>query len=108
MKKISLSIVTLLVTLVFFAPLAYSADTLIANTVSSEPATIVVVEAPQQVNVEASFINVISDLMDSDVGYQLNESAAISLVYCPFAIEQNEVQLDQVNSDIYVGLKFTF
>jgi hypothetical protein len=49
-----------------------------------------------------------SALMDSVVGYQLNESAAISLVYCPFAIEQNEIQLDQVNSDIYVGLKFSF
>ena len=108
MRRVCLSIVTVLAALVFFAPLAYSADALIANTVSSETATIVVVEAPQQVNVETSFVNVISDLMDSDVGYQLNESAAISLVYCPFAIEQNEIQLDQVNSDIYVGLKFSF
>jgi len=108
MRRVCLSIVTVLAALVFFAPLAYSADALITNTVSSDPAIIVVVEAPQQVNVETSFVNVISDLMDSDVGYQLNESAAISLVYCPFAIEQNEIQLDQVNSDIYVGLKFSF
>jgi len=108
MRRVYLSMVTLLVALVFFAPLAYSADTLIANTVSSEPATVVVVEAPQQVNIETSFVNVISDLIDSDVGYQLNDSAAISLVYCPFSIEQNDIQLDQASSDIYVGLNFSF
>jgi hypothetical protein len=108
MKKISLSIVTLLATLLFFSSLAYSADTLIANTDFSDPATVATVKAPQQVDVETSFVNVISDLMDSDVGYQLNESAAISLVYCPFDIEQNDAQADQPTSDIYVGLKFTF
>ncbi len=107
MKKITLSIVTLLATLVFFAPITCSADTS-ATTVSSAPAAVAVVEAPQQVNVETSFVNVISDLMDSDVGYQLNDSAAISLVYCPFAIEQNDTRSDLPSSDIYVGLKFSF
>ena len=105
MKRISLSIVSTLVVLILFAPLAYSADTLILTAGSSEPAAVVAVEpAPQEV----SFVNIISDLMDSDVGYQLDDSAALSLVYSPFATEQNDTYTDQPASEIYVGLKFTF
>ena len=109
MKKISLSIATLLATLVFFAPLAYSADILFSTAVSSESAAVVAVEPqPQQVNVETSFVNVISDLMDSDVGYQFSESIAISLAYNPFSPDQDDIRDHQLDSDVYVGLKFSF
>ncbi len=109
MRRISLSIVSTLVILVLFASLAYSADTLIITAVSSEPAAVVAVEpVPQQVNIEASFVNVISDLMDRDVGYQFDDFAAITLVYSPFVTEQNDAHTDQPASDIYVGLKLAF
>ena len=105
MRRISLSIISTLIILVLFASFAYSADTLILTAVSAEPAAVVAVEpAPQ----EASFVNIISDLMDSDVGYQLDDSAALSLVYSPFATEQDDAYTDQPASEIYVGLKFTF
>ena len=109
MRRISLSIVSTLVVLVLFASLTYSADTLILTAGSSEPATAVAVEpAPQQVSIEASFVNVISDLMDSDVGYQFDDFAAITLVYSPFVTERNDAYASQPASDIYVGLRFSF
>ena len=105
MRRIGLSIVSFLTVLLLSIPLAYSADTSIFTTVSSEPVAVVAVEpAPQQVN----FVKVISELMDSDVGYQLDDFAAITLVYSPFAIEKNDAHADQPGSDIYVGLKFSF
>jgi len=109
MRRVSLSIVLILATLVFFAPLAYSADTSTATTVSFVPTSVTAVDlVPQQVNIETSFVKVISDLMDSDVGYQLDESAAITLVYCPFVTEQSDIQFGQSASKIYVGLNFSF
>ena len=109
MRRVSLSIVSLLAVLMFSAPLAYSADILIPMTASADPVAVAAVEpALQQVNVETTFVNAISDLMDSDVGYQLDEFAAISLVYSPFATEQSDTQIDQPASDIYVGLRFSF
>ena len=105
MRRVSLSIVLLLAILVLFAPLAYSADTLTAATVSSEPISVTAVDlVPQKI----TFVNVISDLMDSDVGYQLDESAAITLVYTPFATEQIDLRAGQSASEIYVGLNFSF
>ena len=109
MRRVGLFIVSLLIVLVLSIPLAYSADTPIPTAVSSEPAAVFAVEpVPQQVNLEATFVNSISDLLDSDVGYSLDESLAISLVYSPFASERSDAQANQSASDIYVGFKFSF
>ena len=109
MRRICLSIVSFLTVLTLSTPLAYSADAPISTTASSDPAAVVAVEpAPQQVNIEASFVNVISDLMDRDVGYQFDDFAAITLVYSPFVTEKNDAYTDQPGSDIYVGLRLAF
>ncbi len=92
-----------------FLPLAYSADISTFTTVSSAPTSAVAVDlVPQQVNIKTSFVKVLSDLLDSDVGYSLDGSAAITLAYSPFASEQSDIQENQPASDIYVGLKFAF
>jgi len=106
MKKVTLSILSFLVISMALTSFAYSADT---GVVSSESAAVVAVApAPQQVDVETSFVNVISDLMDSDIGYQLNDSTSISLAYSPFSEERSDVQDHQLDSDVYIGLKFSF
>ena len=109
MKKISLSILSLLATLVFFTSLAYSADPKIPTTASPEPAAVVAVElAASGGNTETSFVNVMLNLLDSDVEYRLNESTTIILAYSPFTTQQNDVQTYQPASNISIGLKFSF
>lgn len=113
MKKISLSILLCLATLVFITSLAYSADPQIPTTASSEPsmAPVTVVDmklAAPRGNTEASLVNVILNLLSSDVEYSLNESTAIILAYSPFATPEGDAQIYQPTSNISVGLKFSF
>ena len=113
MKKLSLSILSFLATLVFFTSLAYSAAPQIPTTASPEPgmtpaAIVAVKSASSEGIIDASFVNSMINLMASDVEYSLNESTAVILACSPFADQQSDDYLSQPTSNISVGLKFSF
>lgn len=114
MKRICLSILSCLATLVFFTTLAYSAEPQIPTATSSGPSmvpasAVTVTPAPFEAKTDVFLVNVIINLLASEVvEYDLDESTAIVLAYSPFADQQSEAHIHQPTSNLSVGLKFSF
>ncbi len=113
MKKVSLAILALLVTLVFFTTIAYSADSQLPASASPETsnasaAVTAVKSASFEGIMDTSFVNVVLNLLDTDVEYRLDDSSAIVLACSPFDTAEIDDHNYQMASKISVGLKFSF
>ncbi len=113
MKRSSLIILSHLVSLGFITSFAYCADPQIPTSASPEakntPAAVVAVKSASLVGIkEISFVNIMLNLLDSDVEYRLNESSSIVLACSPFASAESDNHSYQIASEISVGLKFSF
>ena len=103
MKRLRLSILACLATLLFLTSMAHSAE-LETPTAAVDVVTL----AASEGYMDVSLVNAMINLLDSDVGYSLNESTAIVLACNPFADQQGDTPADQPASNFSVGLKFTF
>ena len=113
MKKLSLSILSFLATLVFFTSLAYSSDPQIPPAASPEPgmapAAVVEVKLASSGGItDASLVDAMVNLLASDVEFSLNESTSIVLACSPFADQPSDARIYQPVSNISAGLKFSF
>ena len=113
MKRFSISVLSCLATLVFFATLSYSAGPQLPVTTSPDPhiasTSIASVKSPQLAgNTDISLVNLMLNLLDCKVEYSLNESTAFVLAYNPLAEQPSESGSYQPTSNLSVGLKFIF
>ena len=103
MIKLRLTILACMATLLLLTTLAHSAEP-----ETSTAAVTVVTLAPSNDSMDVPLVNAMINLLDSDVGYSLNQSTAIVLACNPFADQQSDTPADQPASDFSVGLIFTF
>jgi len=113
MKRICLPILSCLATLVFLTTPVYSAESQVPNPVPSGPSMAFssIVDAKPALfegNTNVFLVNVMINLLVSEVKYGLNESTAIILAYNPLAEQQSEAHTYQPVSNLSVGLKFSF
>jgi len=113
MKRIFLFILTCLATLILFTTVAHSAEPQMPTAVSPDPSiapsSIVIVKpALFEAKTDVFLVNVMIDLLASEVVYGLNESTSIVLAYSPFADQQREADIYNSTSNFSVGLKLSF
>lgn len=112
MKKLSLSIFLSLATLVFFTPSAYSAAPGIPATwsVPNMPSALVMAETPALLrpNTRLPVARVMLHLLNSKMGYLLNESTAILLVCSSVAPPETEGQGYQPTRNLFVNFRFSY
>lgn len=113
MKKLCLSILPCLATLVFFTAFAYSAEPQISAATSSDPdfapaSDVAVDPALLGGDTDVPLVDVMINLLDSKVMYSINKSTQFTMAYSPFADLLNETHVGQPASNVSVGLKFSF
>lgn len=112
MKKICLSILSGLATLACFTSLACCAEpqfpTASAPDPSRAPVAVVSLTPASGGNSDLFLVNLMINLADREIEYDLNESTTIFMACTPFAEQQSGTRIARPLSNFSVGLKVTF
>ena len=113
MKTMCRSLLPCLVFLFVFSSVAFSSGGQNVATQVTNNGTTATIEAVNTMTrnelQELSLVNLMVDLLDSDIEYRLGESSTLVVVCNPFTAEQqDDDRIYQPTSNISVGLKFSF